>query len=239
MTLKQKFGRWLVPLLPINRELLSELRFEARCWACGLRNTLSPSYHGKVRRLRGEKGLSLNIGSGGRGAPGWVNTDAVGHSADQTFTCDVRRGLPLSGGSVARIMAEHVIEHLNFRTDLPHVLAEFHRVLETGGVVRIIVPDGSRFARAYATDDRAQWAALGYDPLPADMPTPMAMLNHVFHQGGEHHFAYDFETMEWALKNAGFSEVRRSAHGNSSDPLLAIDRGEHALYSLYVEAVKT
>ena len=150
----------------------------------------------------------------------------------------MRRGIPLSDGSVARIFAEHLVEHLGFRHELPGVLREFLRVLESGGRLRIVVPDGRRFAEAYLRNDPALWAALGLDPFPADMPTPMAMLNHVFHQGGEHHFAYDYETLEWALREAGFSGVTRSACGVSGDPLLAIDRREHAPYSLYVEAVK-
>jgi len=239
MTLKQHLGGWLARRLPISAELLRELRFEANCWWCRLRSRLSPSHHRTLRRLRGKKGLSLNVGSGGRGLPGWLNTDAVGHPSDQTFLCDVRRGIPLGDGTAARIFAEHIIEHLNFRQELPSVLGEFHRVLETGGRLRIIVPDGRRFAEAYLKGDRGLWSALGLEPLPADMPTPMAMLNHVFHQGGEHHFAYDYETLAWALKAAGFAEVSRSAFGASADPLLAIDRREHAPYSLYVEAVKT
>lgn len=214
------------------------LRFEAKCWLCRVKNRLSPAYHRTVRRLRAEKALSLNVGSGGRGLPGWLNTDAVGHPTDQTFVCDVRRGIPLSDGSVARIFAEHVIEHLNFKQELPAVLREFHRIMEPGARLRIVVPDGRRFAEAYVRGDRAQWAALGLDPLPGDMPTPMAMLNHVFRQGGEHHFAYDYETLEWALNKAGFAQLTKSAFGKSADPLLAIDREEHSPYSLYVEAVK-
>lgn len=238
MTTKQRLGRWISSRLPINPELLSELRFEASAWMCRLRNRLSPAYRRRVRQLRRETDLSLNVGSGGRGIPGWLNTDAVGHPSDQTFSCDVRRGLPLADSSVARIFAEHVVEHLNFRHELPGVLQEFHRVLRQGGLVRIIVPDGRRFAEAYLKNDRALWSSLGLDPLPQDMPTPMAMLNHVFHQGGEHHFAYDFETMEWVLRKAGFADVRQRAFGESSDPLLAIDRREHSCYSLFVEAKK-
>jgi predicted SAM-dependent methyltransferase len=238
MTLKQGLGRWLTRALRASPELLFELRFEANCRWCRLRNRVSPAYHRTLRRLRAERGLSLNVGSGGRGRAGWINTDAVGHPSDQTFPCDVRRGIPLSDGSVARIFAEHVVEHLRFRHELPAVLREFHRVLAPGGRLRIIVPDGRRFAEAYLRDDPALWVALGLAPFPADMPTPMAMLNHVFHQGGEHHFAYDFETLEWALQEAGFTGVTESAFGASADPRLAIDRREHAPYSLYVEAAK-
>ncbi len=238
MTLKQRIGRWLIPRLPVNPELFTELRFEVNSWGCHLRNRISPAYHRELRRLRGLKGLSLNIGSGGRGIAGWVNTDAVRHPGDQSFPCDVRRKLPFADGSVARILAEHVIEHLNFKHEIPGVLGEFFRVLEPGGMLRIIVPDGRRFVEAYLCNDSAHWGPLGVAALPHDMPTPMAMLNHVFHQGGEHHFAYDFETLEWVLKKAGFSGIRQASFGVSSDPLLAIDRSEHAPYSLYVEAMK-
>jgi predicted SAM-dependent methyltransferase len=238
MTLKQRLGRGLVRTLRLNPELVFELRFEAACRWCRLRNRFSPAYHRTLRRVRSQRGLSLQVGSGGRGRDGWINTDAIGHPGDQTFPCDVRRGIPLADGTVARIFAEHVVEHLGFRHELPGVFREFLRVLERGGRVRIVVPDGRRFAEAYLGNDPALWAALGLDPFPADMPTPMAMLNHVFHQGGEHHFAYDFETLAWALGEAGFAGVTRSSFGASADPRLAIDRPEHAPYSLYVEAEK-
>jgi predicted SAM-dependent methyltransferase len=238
MTLKQRLGQWFMPRLPVSREFVRELRFEANSRLCGLRNALSPRYHRDIRRLRRQTGLSLNVGSGGRGLAGWINTDAVRHPADQSFACDVRRGVPLNDGSVRRIMAEHVVEHLSFRHELPGVLAEFLRLLEPGGMVRIVVPDGRRFTEAYLRNDPAAWAALGFQELPGDLPTPMALLNHVFRQDGEHHFAFDFATLEWALSRAGFASVRRCAFGESADPLLAIDRREHAQYSLYVEARK-
>jgi predicted SAM-dependent methyltransferase len=238
VTLKHRIGRWLIPKLPISGSLAHELRFEFSFWATALKNRLSPSYQRTVRKLRKARGLSLNVGSRGRGLPGWVNTDAVWHAADQTFACDVRKGLPLSDGSVARIMAEHVIEHLDFQEELPATLGHFLRVLQPGGWVRIVVPDVRRFVEAYLSNSPGAWAALGFEKLPADLPTPMLLLNHVFRQGREHRFAFDFETLAFALKSAGFVEIRQCSFGQSSDPQLAIDRKEHAPYSLYVEARK-
>jgi hypothetical protein len=62
------------------------------------------------------------------------------------------------------------------------------------------------------------------------------MVNHIFHQKGEHHFAYDFETLAWVLKQAGFEKVRKCSYRNSPDPELRIDQPNHQPYSLYVEA---
>lgn len=44
-------------------------------------------------------------------------------------------------GSVTEIYASHVLEHLGYRQELPLALAEFHRVLEPGGSLRVSVPD--------------------------------------------------------------------------------------------------
>jgi hypothetical protein len=44
--------------------------------------------------------------------------------------------------------------------------------------------------------------------------------------------------LEWALRDAGFSTVEQMSYRISRDLLLAIDQENHALYSLYVEAVK-
>lgn len=133
-----------------------------------------------------------------------------------------------------------MIERLDFKDDVPKVFAEFHRVLQPGGVARIIVPDVERFVRAYLAGVPEHWQQLGFAEgrLPSDMDTPMELLNHVFHQGGEHCFGWDFATMEVALNRAGFASVVRQSFRQSVDLELAIDQPNHAPYSLFVEAVK-
>ncbi len=239
MSFKRSLGRILIPMLPVNRRTFDILRHELRAARAALMNRISPAYHFKRRRLRRQKGLSVNIGSGGKGRKGWINVDVEWHK-DTDFRLDIRRRLPFATGSVKRILAEHVVEHVDFRHDVPPIFAEFHRILEPGGTARVIVPDAERFLRAYASGNSEDWRALGWNPaaLPEDIHTPMHIVNHIFHQSGEHLFAYDFATLEFAFKRAGFETVLRQAFRGSRDPELAIDQENHRPYSLYVEAVR-
>jgi predicted SAM-dependent methyltransferase len=238
-TLKSKIGAILLPMLPVNRRTFDVLRYELQAQLTCMTNALNPLYHVKVHRLHSRRDLSLNVGSGGRGLPGWVNVELV-RMRDTTLCLDVRRRLPFADGSVARLLAEHVVEHMDFRADVPAVFADWHRILKAGGVLRIIVPDAKRFLEAYVDGDASLWSALGWDlyDMPADIFTPMHIVNHVFHQSGEHLFGYDFETLAWALHQAGFRTVEQMSYRRSHDPDLAIDQENHAPYSLYVEAVK-
>ena len=68
--------------------------------------------------------------------------------------------------------------------------------------------------------------------------TPMELLNAVFRQGPEHHFAYDAETLEFVLRHAGFENVTQRSFGVSADPVICLDIPERATESLYMEAVK-
>lgn len=238
-TLKSRVGRLLIPALPIGRRTFDALRREL--WAAETRwgNLVNPAFHLTTRRLRAARDLSINLGSGGRGLPGWVNVE-LRPARDTTLCLDIRRRLPFAEGSARRILAEHVVEHLDRQRDTPRLFAELHRVLAPGGVARIVVPDAGRFLEAYATGDPERWRALGW-PLespPPDMRTPMDVLNHIFHQDGEHLYGYDFETLALVLRDAGFADVRRQQFGESVDPELAIDQPNHAPYSLYVEAIR-
>lgn len=238
--LKHTIGRILIPMLPLNRRTFDILRFEFGCIGQRLKNACSPVYHAKIRKLRSRRDLSLNLGSGGYGLPGWINIDARAGHKDIYIAYDIRRPLPFRDAQVKRIFAEHVIEHIDFRHDIPRVLKEFYRILQPGGIVRIIVPDAARFLSAYTHGSEKEFADLGWDirKLPSDIYSPMHIVNHIFHQGGEHLFGWDYETMQFALARAGFEKVKQQSFRASDDPQLAIDRQQHAAYSLVIEATK-
>jgi len=89
----------------------------------------------------------LNVGCGAVFHPGWVNLDAVpAHPSVRRW--DLRIGLPFRDGEVAVCYASHVLEHLP-RQGAAGFLRECHRILKSGGVVRIVVPDLEAIARHY------------------------------------------------------------------------------------------
>lgn len=78
--------------------------------------------------------MLVQFGSGPNKLPGWDNRD---------LETDIRKPLPFPIGSVDFILAEHVIEHVEFREGV-FFLGECLRVLQPGGVLRLAFPDITR-----------------------------------------------------------------------------------------------
>jgi predicted SAM-dependent methyltransferase len=200
---------------------------------------------GKERvRFRNARGLLVNIGCGSSGKPGWINTDIDPHPGVNCFW-DCRKSLPFPDNSVKWIFTEHFVEHLDYTEEIPYILTDCYRVLEPGGVIRIIVPDAEKYLRGYCCgdwDELARVRPLG--PGLSDVHfgskynTKIELVNVVFRQYFEHKFAWDHETMEFVLRRFGFSRVYHQSFGQSLAEGLAIDRSERASESLYVEGVK-
>lgn len=188
------------------------------------------------------KNAMVNLGAGGSGKDGWVNLDAF-PAPGVTVTCDCRNALPLPDASVRGIFTEHFLEHINYDKDVPGLLRDCLRVLQPGGVMRIIVPDIERYLRAYCEDgwkgleDLRGVEADHKDPyFQTPLRTKMELVNLLFRQMGEHQFAYDYETLASVLAEAGFVGIQRSEFGQSRMEGLAIDNSWRAHESLYVEA---
>lgn len=236
-TLKQRAGHLLFPRLPITRFLFDQLRFEINGWVVRTKYRCLPWWRTKLQDTRGRRNLLLNVACGPQVLAGFLNLDLLPASSD-VMAWDCRRSVPVSVGGARGIRAEQFVEHLETREELPAFLRDCRRALAPSGVLRIIVPDAERYLRAYCAPDDSGFRALAVpDPFPTDLPTRMDVINHVFHQWHEHRWAYDFETIERRLHEAGFRRVVRSEYGRSLVPELASDREVHAPYSLYVEAV--
>ncbi len=239
MSLKQAVGRWLFPRLPVTRSLFDQLRFEANALGVRAGYAVLPAKRQQRAGVLALRGQLVNVACGPHTPEGFLNLDLIAASA-AVMPWDCRRSLPLADGAAAGVRIEHFAEHLDPREELPVLLADVRRVLAPGGVLRVIVPDAGRYLEAYCRGDLSGFAELGTpEPFPADLPTRMDVVNHVFHQWGEHRWGYDLETLMHRLRQAGFTRMERMTFGISLDPRLACDRETHAPYSLYVDAMAT
>ncbi len=237
-TLKQRVWQWLFPRMPITRSLFDQLRFEVNAFRVRTCYAVLPSWRSRLRALRQLEAPLVNVACGPHVPPGFLNCDLLPATAE-VVAWDCRRSIPVADGAAAGVRAEQFVEHLDPREEVPAFLADVRRALRPGGVLRIIVPDTARYLEAYCRGDLSGYRDLEVPiPFPDDLPTRMDVINHVFHQWGEHRWAYDLETLELRLHKAGFSRVERTAFGRSLDSRLACDRDVHAPYSLYVDAVK-
>ena len=140
--------------------------------------------------------MKLHIGCGQRYLDGYVNIDypPENHSVQMTSVADEYhdiRTLCYSSGSISEVRSHHVFEHFR-RPVACGLLGAWNRWLESGGMVRIEVPDlkktaliflnpfASEKARAVAErhlfgSHEAEWAA-HYEGYTADLLSGMVRL---------------------------------------------------------------
>jgi predicted SAM-dependent methyltransferase len=198
-----------------------EARQSAKVYAT---KALAPLERRRAKELAQARPLRLHLGSGGHELDGWVNVDLVGMGSDLRW--DLTGRLPFEDGSAESVFLEHVLEHFPLATVL-EMLAEARRVLAPDGILRAGVPDFGRYAESYAGD-----RAFLEDRRPG-RPTPMLALAEVVYSHG-HRSAWDAETLELALSEAGLVDVRRRAFGDSElEP--APDNPRREAESVYAE----
>jgi len=228
----------LARTLGVPRATLWAVRIECEALWVRVVNLAWPPARRVIRELRRRSGLLLNVASGPFALDGFVNLELRAYHPD-IVRWDCRTSLPVRDGSCRGIRIEHFVEHLDPRDELPLLLSDCHRAMAEGGVLRVIVPDTARYLRAYVQGLRAGFDELATpDPFPSDLPTALDVVNHVFHQWHEHRWAYDVENLSWRLRAAGFTDLHVASFRESLLPALALDRDEHAPYSMYVEGVK-
>ena len=88
----------------------------------------------------------LNVGCGYNYHPDWINLDLYQSKFVQYY--DIRNRLPFSDNSVDVVYHSHVLEHLG-KSEGQKFIAECLRVLRSGGIIRIAIPDLEQICREY------------------------------------------------------------------------------------------
>jgi predicted SAM-dependent methyltransferase len=209
-------------------------------------------------------GLKLNLGCGSTVVPGWVNIDkspsivlarvpavrrglgAAGllsrEQAAAVFPAgivraDVRRGLGYGDGTVAFIYSSHMIEHMA-RWQALTLLRECARVLEPGGIVRLVTPDLAQVVEEYRRGNHGDGATAA-DTFMENLGTFVERPGRRLASGlgrlftAPHQWLYDAESLKRLLLEAGFTDV--SFRGYRESELPEIELLEHRT-GLHAEA---
>lgn len=91
----------------------------------------------------------LNLGCGKRYHPAWINMDIAAHGPD-VIRNDLSRGIPLPDASCDVVYHSAMLEHLRL-PDAKALMIECYRVLKSGGIIRVGVPDLEKICQLYLT----------------------------------------------------------------------------------------
>jgi predicted SAM-dependent methyltransferase len=152
-----------------------------------------------LRRPKGNSGeRRLHIGGVER-TEGWEVLNALpGPAVDHVGNAADLRRFP--DGTFTTLYSSHVLEHLDYKGELPAGLREWHRVLAPGGTLYVSVPDLAALAKLFLTE--------GLTPEQRFMVVRMIFGGHV-DKHDYHQTAFDLEILATFLREAGFVEIGR------------------------------
>jgi predicted SAM-dependent methyltransferase len=178
----------------------------------------------------------------------WKIMDCVIHPAvDIVFNLNVHYVFPLEDASVDYYYMSHTLEHVKPKR-IPIILEEIYRTLKKGGIFRVIVPDFERLLHLYFYEpERLFKKGLPQGPewypqtklgkVLAWMQTPDTYVKGAFNRSG-HKMIFDYETLTYYLRNAGFENTYRTAFNECVEAFIGKDLSTHKSKSIYVEAEK-
>jgi len=210
--------------------------------------------------------LRINLGCGKTPTPGWRNFDnslsvrlskfpflpdlllklKLIESAHHQFMRVARennieygnatKGLPVQDKSVEVLYSSHMLEHLD-RKEVDQFLKEAFRVLRSGGIIRIAVPDIKKQVEQYIESGDAD-AFIESTLLCVPRPRTLTQRLRLLLVGSRHHqWMYDGNSMFRLLQKHGFVKIEVMPTGHTKisghEPL---DLHERDFESVYVEA---
>jgi predicted SAM-dependent methyltransferase len=170
--------------------------------------------------------LRLHIGGIERRAGWQILNIQPGPLVDHVGDCtDLSR---FAEGSVDEVYASHVYEHLGYQQELPRALAEIHRILKPGGILRIAVPDLEILCRLFIHPDLT---------LPERFHVMRMMFGGQIDPFDFHKVGLNWEILSDYLGRARFRTARRVASFELFQDCSVLRFAGHPI-SLNVEATK-
>lgn len=158
--------------------------------------------------------------------------------ANSIFHANVVRRIPVPDSSVDVLYTSHMLEHLDLY-EAGLFLTEAKRVLKSGGVLRVVVPDLRMLVNGYLAQGDAD-AFVAATLLAVPKPRGIFQRIKVAIIGGRHHqWMYDANSLCKLISENGYKEARALGAGETRitdcDALNLYERSDD---SVYVEAVR-
>ncbi len=176
--------------------------------------------------------VRLNWGSGPQAVAGWINADVIEGQGIE-IVGDIRNGLPLDSESVDYIFSSHALQQLPF-FDVRTALHELRRVLKTGGVLRLGLPDLDRAIDALRRGDGDYFYVPDSDARTVSGKFVVQMTWY-----GSSPMLFNYENAREMLEDAQFSRVCRCSYKVTQSrfpEIVALDNRERE--TLFLEAEK-
>ncbi|MGY6529569.1 MAG: TylF/MycF/NovP-related O-methyltransferase [Cyanobacterium sp.] len=89
----------------------------------------------------------LNLGCGNHFNPNWTNVDFTS-TGEGVIAHNLRQGIPFPDRTFEVVYHSHILEHFP-KNEAQSFLQECYRVLESQGIIRVVIPDLEQIARLY------------------------------------------------------------------------------------------
>jgi predicted SAM-dependent methyltransferase len=172
----------------------------------------------------------LNWGCGEHVVPGWINSD-VKDAQGTDLVADIRDGLPLADECLDYAVSVHALPEFAY-PELDSVLRELRRVLVTGGVLRLALPDLRKGIDAYLRGDMDYFQV---DPAEVKTPGGRFIVHMLWYGYSRTLFTVDFVTE--LLEKAGFVDICECPFMETASPFDEIvELDNRPVESIFVEA---
>jgi SAM-dependent methyltransferase len=177
-------------------------------------------------------GPRLHFGCGTCGAQRWVNVD-LRPAGGVDVVADICDGLPFPDDRFRYIVSIHALVELPYVSVVP-ALRELSRVLRTGGVLRLGLPDLDRAIDAYRSGD-VSYFCISDDEMPLIDGKFVAQLTWY----GTNRMLFTTALATELLWRAGFRKVRPTTYRRTTSVYAEItDLDSRPRESLFVEGWK-